>query len=80
MSNTYYITATIVVIALCFVFLRLIKFLLIFLFGNTTEYIRHGHWIKESYEPYKCSICGRYEIEPEPYCPECGAKMNEEIK
>lgn len=46
----------------------------------------HGRWIPIIDEPtplrkmpmlsgYKCSVCGRYEEEEEPYC-NCGAKMN----
>ena len=46
----------------------------------------HGRWIPIIDEPtplrkmpmlsgYKCSVCGRYEEEEEPYC-NCGAKMD----
>ena len=46
----------------------------------------HGRWIPVIDEPtpffdcatlssYKCSVCGRYEDEEEPYC-NCGAKMD----
>lgn len=46
----------------------------------------HGRWIPIIDEPtqlrrcamlsgYKCSVCGRYENEEEPYC-NCGAKMD----
>lgn len=52
------------------------------------EPVRHGEWIEyrtydadtepgyESYTAkYRCSECGRYELEMEPYC-NCGAKMD----
>ena len=52
---------------------------------DTMEVV-HGRWIPIIDEPtqvlkmpmlsgYKCSVCGRYEEEEEPYC-NCGAKMD----
>ena len=50
--------------------------------------VRHGHWIERIEKPdwleddvevyYDCSECGtsHWSIMP-PYCPECGAKMDE---
>lgn len=50
------------------------------------EPVRHGHWIeKELFIPwcdddvdiiYECSCCGTG-VGPSPYCPNCGAKMDE---
>lgn len=50
--------------------------------------VKHGEWIDVTEEhttvagvkmsgvySYKCSLCGRREINKEPYC-NCGAKMN----
>lgn len=49
--------------------------------------IRHGHWIEERSIGdccYRCSECGfirdAYLLEIENYCPQCGAKMDEEIQ
>ena len=47
--------------------------------------VRHGRWIKaEQYvdedgihTQVRCSLCGRYEDEREPYC-NCGARMDGE--
>lgn len=52
------------------------------------EEVRHGEWIEEfakstinrltgedSTIVYRCSRCGRYESQKEPYC-NCGAKMD----
>ena len=51
------------------------------------EPVRHGHWIETSHErdfpPYyyhdfTCSNCRNREQNKRVYCPECGAKMDEE--
>ncbi len=52
--------------------------------------VRHGRWAldtahtEEIYaHPVKCSVCGRTEVlgyeTLTPYCPNCGAKMDEEV-
>ena len=52
--------------------------------------VRHGRWsldtahTEEIYaHPVKCSVCGRTEVlgyeTLTPYCPNCGAKMDEEV-
>lgn len=41
----------------------------------------YGEWIEDDYGYNRCSACGFEEDEPErvtPYCPSCGAKMDEE--
>ena len=58
-------------------------------FKNTADFVevKHGHWLdniektstvagitKDFAIGYKCSLCGRTEINREPYC-NCGAKM-----
>lgn len=43
--------------------------------------VRHGHWIWDSYiydAPWQCSECGSFNEYDSNYCPDCGAKMNEE--
>jgi hypothetical protein len=50
------------------------------------ETVRHGEWMEVWGGPWvlghKCSICNYYNektpmrLEPTPYCPNCGAKMN----
>ena len=53
---------------------------------NTVDAVRvvHGHWDyteEDGYELYECSVCGKksYEYSADyPYCPMCGAKMDEE--
>ena len=45
------------------------------------EPVRHGHWIDRGYMKvgYHCSLCGGYVIAgKEKYCPNCGAKMDED--
>ena len=48
---------------------------------------KHGHWIRTYNYSWKCSVCGGVQwlsslSEPEkdktPYCPHCGAAMDEE--
>ena len=45
------------------------------------EPVRHGHWIYTPTEPlgYVCSECGKSSC-GFTYCPNCGAKMDEEVK
>lgn len=47
---------------------------------------KHGHWIKNGFEPVRCSVCGitvdaingiPWAIVSFRYCPYCGAKMDE---
>ena len=41
----------------------------------------HGHWINQdsTYTRYQCSVCGERNYGGyESYCPNCGAKMDEE--
>lgn len=43
--------------------------------------IRHGHWesLYWAFDYYRCSECGfEQKLEEFPYCPNCGAKMDEE--
>ena len=48
------------------------------------EPVKRGKWIKISDRNYKCSVCGDWwsgeekEIKTFIYCPNCGAKMEEE--
>nr|DAQ52723.1 MAG TPA: hypothetical protein [Caudoviricetes sp.] len=42
--------------------------------------VTHGEWIEDDYGYNRCSACGWEWDEPEsvtPYCPHCGAKMEE---
>lgn len=59
--------------------------------GSTVELVplRHGHWILEppDYKQtwtnnWRCSVCGFASFVTQwfRYCPECGAKMDEEVK
>ena len=47
---------------------------------ETTDQIRHGHWIEKEYNPsfhtYICSVCEHGEIDTTNYCSNCGAKMD----
>lgn len=53
------------------------------------EPVRHGHWITGScfsqgtydYPEYdkKCSVCEKYSRDFSNYCPNCGAKMDEDV-
>lgn len=52
--------------------------------------VRHGRWIKESDGGTRCSVCNKrvrdvtggwdepVDLSDMPYCPKCGARMNEE--
>lgn len=45
------------------------------------EPVKHAHWNDDGYGFYSCSNCGYEWFEREcctKYCPECGAKMDEE--
>lgn len=45
--------------------------------------VRHGRWVVvDAEEPrrYGCSICGRLSWYMDNYCPNCGAKMDEDEK
>ena len=49
------------------------------------EPVIHGRWVSKSeegiYGPTYCSICDfELRIDDMPYCPMCGAKMDEEVK
>lgn len=44
----------------------------------------HGKWIDETFKPwglvhhpFKCNLCGDHAEFDSPYCPNCGAKMDE---
>lgn len=45
----------------------------------------HGHWKRKPHWCVVCSCCGKYthdydgEVELYNYCPNCGAKMDEEV-
>lgn len=44
--------------------------------------VRHGRWRDISWEPsglnWKCSLCTKRVLQKSPYCPNCGARMDEE--
>lgn len=54
------------------------------------EPVRHGRWIKESDGGTRCSVCNKrvrdvtggwdepVDLSDMPYCPKCGARMDEE--
>ena len=49
------------------------------------EPVRRGKWIDETFEPwglvhhpFKCNLCGEHAEFASPYCPNCGARMDEE--
>lgn len=55
------------------------------------EPVRHGRWIKESDGGTRCSVCNKrvrdvtggwdepVDLSDMPYCPKCGARMDEEV-
>lgn len=53
----------------------------------TVDAVKHGHWVDDNTNYYyaNCSICG-YEIDIHVnrgyhnYCPNCGARMDEEVE
>ena len=49
------------------------------------EPVRHGQWIYDHWCEFRCSVCGEFSNSKpyrgkENYCPNCGAKMNEEAQ
>ena len=47
---------------------------------DCTQYAGMDEYGEPTYKPhkeYKCSICGRFTVIHENYCPKCGAKMDE---
>lgn len=56
-------------------------------FAADVEERQHGHWIYKNFGKYseiRCSVCGSrnstdsvYENPCKPYCPKCGAEMDE---
>lgn len=55
---------------------------------DKTEPVRHGKWIEDDIDKWRCSVCQKgdafafswsisegYELQ-DSYCPHCGAKMN----
>lgn len=38
--------------------------------------VRHGHWLVG--DPYMCSVCEKMADDTTPYCPNCGARMEQE--
>lgn len=36
---------------------------------------QHGKWNPDGLFPLRCSCCGRGSIQPENFCPTCGADM-----
>ena len=48
--------------------------------------VRHGRWVEHEFEDepcfgteYECSACGKIQYRNSKYCPNCGAKMDEEV-
>lgn len=42
--------------------------------------VRHGKWIQESFEFFKCSECGYLtDYRLSNFCPDCGAKMDGKV-
>ena len=47
--------------------------------GDVVE-VRHGKWIQESFELFKCSECGYLtDYRLSNFCPDCGAKMDGKV-
>lgn len=53
--------------------------------GKEFVLVKHGHWVKETIESkygksqsmWHCSECDNLELNNSPYCPCCGARMDE---
>ena len=43
----------------------------------TIDPVRHGRWISDDIG-FKCTSCGSHDESTSIYCPNCGAKMDEE--
>lgn len=45
--------------------------------------VRHAHWMQKPQKwwlfPYQCSACKAFQGGATEYCPDCGAKMDEEV-
>ena len=51
------------------------------------EPVKHGRWIYREFDDeygwrqeYECSECSKYSYFDTDYCPNCGARMHEEVK
>lgn len=46
--------------------------------GEWIEHIETLAWCEDDVDVfYKCSVCGTHSPDTSPFCPNCGAKMNE---
>lgn len=43
---------------------------------NVPSSKRRGRWLQYGVN-YSCSVCNMSEMKPSPYCPNCGARMDE---
>lgn len=53
----------------------------------TVDPVKHGYWISKCEGTYSrwrlyCSVCGKHSglVKEKPYCPNCGAKMDDKSK
>lgn len=42
--------------------------------------VKHAHWEKVADHVFRCSLCNNHRRYASNYCPNCGAKMDEEEK
>ena len=56
---------------------------------RNVQEVKHGHWVNDGFDIPNgvnwchCSVCGGHRVnvpnDKTPYCPWCGAKMDEEV-
>lgn len=42
--------------------------------------VMHAHWVKIADHVFRCSLCNNHRHYASNYCPNCGAKMDEEAE
>lgn len=47
--------------------------------ATNVQPVKRGHWIKETFDYSRCSICGEIR-KPSNFCPECGARMDGDME
>lgn len=47
---------------------------------NDAVEVKHGEWIRQGADCWRCSVCGTMTDDYGNFCPNCGASMDGEVK